>query len=132
MKLYGVWSIALPNGETHKWEPDEVLPDEERVILAESGYDTYEDWIAGVDQREASAVQTLVWFLRRVTNSTIARADVVFPHRRLVVERIEEPPPVDGHPESSADSPARPATSAAASSSPSSTGGESAPASGTA
>ena len=119
MKAYGRWDVTLP-GERYTWEPDEVTVGECLMLEAEAE-SSYDQWIRDVGNNRAVACQILVWFLRRKEGRQEDRAAVDFPIRKLEITELVG----DADPEASAGS--EPATS-----SPSSTGSESNPSSGTA
>lgn len=91
-QLFGRWTVKLP-GEEYVFEPDEITVAEEYRLESELGGLSFDQWLTEVDERRASACQTLIWFLRYKAGRVEDRSQVNFPIRRLVLESIEEPDP---------------------------------------
>ena len=88
--LYGAWTVSLPS-ETYTWKPDDMLLSDWAAVEEEFG-GTFDEWVRGIDQRQADACQVLIWFLRRQSGLVIDRAKVDFPIRQLKTVQVTEDP----------------------------------------
>ena len=104
MRTYGRYNVTLPD-EKYVWEPDEISVGEQLMIENETG-GSYHEWIRAIVEERAVAIQTLIWYLRRMSGRQEDRMGTEFPIRKLEIERIEDE--VDPDPE--ADAGSEPAT----------------------
>lgn len=86
-KRYGTWKVDLPD-ESYTWEPDDMLFSECNLVLTELAGRTFDEWIQGIDDRDPTACQVLVWFLRLKAGKPEDRMGLDFPLRQLDLVQV--------------------------------------------
>lgn len=88
----GIWRVDIPGGETYTFDPDGLTMGEMYTLESELGGMSFLQWLDGINDRRAAAIQILVWFLRRQAGKPQDRGSVDVPPRKVDLNRTDLPP----------------------------------------